>query len=474
MARLSRWLQKSAFALTGPGMRQKLGLIITVVGVVALLVVINTFTYVAEEDKHDSELDPNRSTYHSGPTGTRALYDLLSESGFSVMRWRQVPEKLLSEGRNVRTFVIVGSTKLSIADDEASNLMHWVQRGGRLVLVDRLPEVRLLPAAGDWAITTHLQGFPLNVDPGKPEEMTENVKAVRPEQPTEFTRAVATVLPSRFAASIGIAPESTTGDNADFLGDEEQPSPLPVQKEAANSTAPKSPAPVVHLSGPNGSLLVDYPHGLGRIIVLTDPYIFSNGGIRLADNVQLAINMLTSDGGLIAFDEFHQGRAATGNPFVSYFSGTPILALGAQLALLVLLILWTQGRRFARPLPLARVDRRSALEFVASMAEVQQRARAFDLAIENIYSHTRRVLARYAGLAYNSPRAEIATRVAARSSVDGRKLEVLMRQCEEAINGQPISEKQSITLVKRLREVEATLGLRMRSRDLKQAGQKIG
>ncbi|HEX4900339.1 MAG TPA: hypothetical protein VFV61_07380, partial [Pyrinomonadaceae bacterium] len=166
--------------------------------------------------------------------------------------------------------------------------------------------------------------------------------------------------------------------------------------------------------------------------------------------------------------------AATGNPFVSYFSGTPILALSAQLVLLVLLILWTQGRRFARPLPLARVDRRSALEFVASMAEVQQRARAFDLAIENIYSRTRRVLARYAGLAYNSPRVEIATRVAARSSVNGRKLEVLMRQCEEVINGQPVSEKQSITLVKRLREVEATLGLRMRSRDLKQAGQKIG
>jgi hypothetical protein len=114
-------------------------------------------------------------------------------------------------------------------------------------------------------------------------------------------------------------------------------------------------------------------------------------------------------------------------------------------------------------------DRRSSLEFVASMAELQERARAFDLAIENIYSRIRRVLARYAGVDYNSPRSEIAKRVAARSSLDAHQLETLMRQCEEAINGEPINWKQSIDLVRRLRHVETALGLRMRSRDLRQA-----
>ena len=73
------------------------------------------------------------------------------------------------------------------------------------------------------------------------------------------------------------------------------------------------------------------------------------------------------------------------------------------------------------------------------MAELQERSRAFDLAIENIYTRTRRVLARYAGLDYNSSRSEIAARVAERSSIDAHKLETLMRQCEEAINGVPIT-----------------------------------
>jgi hypothetical protein len=131
-------------------------------------------------------------------------------------------------------------------------------------------------------------------------------------------------------------------------------------------------------------------------------------------------------------------------------------------------MVWTRARRFARSLPLPELDRRSSLEFVASMAELQQRARAYDLAIENIYARTRRVLARYAGVDYNSPRKVIADRIAGRSSVTAHQVETLMRQSEDAINGGGISERQSIHLVKRLREIESTLGLRMRSREVKQ------
>jgi hypothetical protein len=116
-----------------------------------------------------------------------------------------------------------------------------------------------------------------------------------------------------------------------------------------------------------------------------------------------------------------------------------------------------------------RVDRRSKLEFVASMAELQHRARAYDLAIENIYARTRRVLARYAGLESAAPSPEIAARVAARSKIDRRELESLMRTCEDAIAGEPINARQSLALVTRLREVERGLGLRMRAREIRQA-----
>ncbi len=449
-------------------MRQKLGFILTIGAIIVVLVVINSISYVSEEKRADSELTPNRSTYHAGPTGTRALYDLLSESGYGVMRWRETPEKLLTQDK-VQTFVIVGHTRLAVEQDEAGHLQHWASRGGQLVIVDRRPPQYLLPASGSWTITTQFSDFSFfEADPSKPEEMTANVKAVNRVQPTLLTQNVEAVMPSRFAAAISFESKKLAEEESES---EEATDTVQIPEEEASSQI--SLAPVVHLKGQRGPLLLDYPYGAGRIILLSDPYIVSNGGISLEDNLRLAMNVLTSADGLIAFDEYHQGRGATSNAFVSYFSGTPVLALFGQGLLIILLVIWTRGRRFARPLPLARVDRRSSLEFVASMAEVQQRARAFDLAVENIYSRTRRVLARYAGVDYNSPRTEIAARVASRSTIDPHQLEVLMRQCEEAINGQPISERQSILLVKRLREIEGKLGLRMRSREAKQAAQNI-
>jgi hypothetical protein len=107
------------------------------------------------------------------------------------------------------------------------------------------------------------------------------------------------------------------------------------------------------------------------------------------------------------------------------------------------------------------------------MAELQQRARAFDLALENIYSRTRRALTRYAGVDYHSSRSDIAERIASRSSLGREPVEALMRSCEEAINGGPINERQSIDLVRRLRELERSLGLRMRSREARQAAENI-
>lgn len=476
-------------------MRQRLGIIIAIVVAIGVLVAINSLAFVSEEDQPDSELNPNRSSYNASATGTRALYDFLSESGYQVMRWRETPDRLLgAAGQKVKTFVIIGQPKLSVDEEEAKSLLLWVARGGRLVIIDRRPEDSLLPLAGDWKVTTQFLDFPgFDADPARPEQMTQNVKPLHPAQPTPLTREVDSVMPSRYFSAIkflvvnkkeghekpspspGESPtpdeaSDETGDLDDLLTPEES-------REAEHATLlagdKVSPAPVVHLERSADSVvLLDYLHGKGRIILLSDPFIVTNVGIGLNDNLQLAINLVGADG-LIAFDEFHQGRGATSNEFVGYFAGTPVLAICGQILLLILLMVWTRGRRFARPLPLPEVDRRSSLEFVASMAELQQRAHAYDLAIENIYSRTRRVLARYAGMDYNSPRAEIAERVALRSTMTAHQIETLMRQAEDAINGGDISERKTIHLVRRLRELEISLGLRMRSREVKQSAQNI-
>jgi hypothetical protein len=445
-------------------MRQRLTIILTIIVILGALVILNTITYVKKEKPLDSEIAPNRSSYHSGPTGTRALYDFLSESGNKVIRWREAPDRLLSSsGERIQTLVVIGTTQLPFTPEQAEPVLSWVARGGRLVLIDRDPPTFLLPRSADWLI--NMKGFqfpPPTVDPADPKEMTETVSALQPVQPTLFTHDVQSVMPSRFAARVRITRVKTKSY-------EEEDS----EDEGVTSVDELSPAPVTHVADEQGAFLVDYPHGAGRIVIFSDPYIVANGGIALKDNLQLAINAITTSGGIIAFDEYHQGRGITRNALATYFAGTPVLPIAAQLVLLVLLILWTRGRRFGRPLPLAQVDRRSTLEFVASMAELQERSRAFDLAIENIYSRTRRVLARHAGVDYNSPRSLIANRVASKSSLDAHRLETLMRQCEETINGATIHSRQAIDLVRRLRDVERTLGLSMRVRESRQAAENI-
>ena len=465
-------------------MRQRLFVIISLIIVVVVLVLINAASYVKVEPTADSEAAPDRSTFNAGATGTRALYDFLHESGYPVGRWRESTAALLSfRGPRPATFVVIGNTRVSFSKTESKELLRWVETGGRLVLIDRTPDLDLVPESGEWTIKTRVMSSPFfDADPNDFEKMTRGVEPVAPSQPTLLSRDVEKVLPSRYAGIITVASRNSVKP-ANSGSADEQPSggfneddnetapdetPAPETDPAALNESGASPAPVVAFTNSRGALVVDYPHGKGRIVLLSDPYIVANNGISRADNLQLAINLIMGPGGLVAFDEFHQGRAATHNALIQYFEGTPVLAICGQLALIGLAIVWSRGIRFARPLPLAHVDRRSSLEFVASMAELQQRAKAHDLALENIYARVRRVLVRHAGLNHNSPRAEIATRVAARSKLNQQELESLMRSCEDTINGAPTSARETLRLVKRLRAIESRLGLQGRARDAKQ------
>jgi hypothetical protein len=472
-------------------MRQRLVIIVSLIIVVGILLLLNAASYVKVEEAADTEMSPDRSTLNAGATGTRALYDFLHESGFQVARWRESTESLLSfNGPKPATVVVVGRTQTPFSDTDSKELLRWVEDGGRLVIIDRNPEIDLLPSSGDWIISANGTTFPWSdVDPTNVDQMTSGVKPATPSQPTSLVRDVTTILPSRFAGTINITPNQKAASKKDKEKPaggttEEQPdtdsapdsSPASIESESspADAEAVKvSPAPVVNFSRENGALLVDFPHGKGRIVLLSDPFIVANNGISRADNLQLAVNIVTGPGGLVAFDEFHQGRSAIHNALIQYFEGTPVLALCAQLALIGLMVVWSRGSRFARPLPLPTVDRRSSLEFVASMAELQQRARAHDLALENIYGRVRRVLVRHANLHNNSPRSEIAARVAARSGLNAQKLETLMRNCEDTINGAPTNAKEALRMVRRLRQIEAALGLGTRERDAKQEAEKV-
>src|SRR5262249_17581087 len=106
----------------------------------AALVAMSAVGNIEFDRPFENEFAPNRSSYNSGPTGTRALYQLLEESGMPVARWRESYSSLNAEAKDA-TLVIVGpfppGQKLS--DEEAVALQDWISSGRQALIISRSP-----------------------------------------------------------------------------------------------------------------------------------------------------------------------------------------------------------------------------------------------------------------------------------------------------------------------------------------------
>jgi hypothetical protein len=414
-------------------MRQRLLLFGFVVFLVLLLIGLNAASYVQKPKMPDSELSPNRSSFNSGSTGTQAFYALLAETGRDVSRWHS-PAAELSGAEGLATLVMIGPLKRELAVGESQQLFSWVASGGRLVLIDREPASGLR-SFGGWNFTFDQQnpGSLFSTDPSNAAQMTARTPAARPSLPSRFALDVNSVQPSQFAAGIVFG--------------------RPNAPEAGH------PAPVAHFAAGPRDILVTMQHGAGEVVILTDPYIVANGGIALADNAQLAINLVAPAQGRIAFDEYHQGFGG-GSRFIEFFAGTPVVAIFLQAGLIALVFFVSQSRRFARPVPAPEPDRRSKLEYVAAMAQLQERARAYDLAVESVYKDLRRRASLLLGVDNTSiSRPELAALIAERIGSDAAEVDRLMARCEDVIYGEPANKRTVLQIASELRDIESRLGL---------------
>lgn len=438
-------------------MKQKLFIFIFLIFLVAILVGLNAATYTQKEKTPDSEALPRRSTFNSGATGLQAFYTLLSETGRKAVRWQEPPAALLTARSKPSVFVVAGQVRREFTPAEADDLLRWVSSGGRLVLIDREPPADLVKMSGQWTIEVEAEpGYEImSVDPSDTKQMTGDTPAAKPVQPSLFTTGVNAVQPSRFASAISFERHGNEKGNVT-----DRPPPRSMSAKSDPYAAVDESAPNVHIAQAQNNLLVDVPYGSGRIVILSDPFIVANDGIALVDNAQLAVNLVSVDG-VVAFDEYHQGYGADSNRFLQFFAGTPVVAIFLQAVLLVGLVFFSQSRRFARAVPEPEPDRLSKLEYVAAMAELQQRTRAFDLAIENIYTDFRRRVSRLLGLDNLTVKVrELSAAIADRSGLDRQQTEDVLFKCEEIIRGEPTNKREVVELTTALREIEAKLGIR--------------
>jgi hypothetical protein len=431
-------------------MRQRLVLLIVFLLVIAILAGLNAASHRQKEKTPDSEFSPNRSSFNSGPTGTQAWFSLLAETGRPAVRWQEPPSALLTAGDKApQIFVLVGGLRREFKEEDATSLLRWVADGGRLVVIDRAPPEQLSVSTTEWQISVDEPQLPaiFSVDPGDRSQMTAETAAVKAAQPSVFTQSVNALQPSRFAASIRIRREAAGDEAGEY------------DTDAAGKTAP-----VVHFPLGDAGLVAEAPFGNGQIVFVGDPYLVSNGGIALADNAQLAVNLVNMKDATIAFDEYHHGYGADNNRFLQFFAGTPMVAIFLQGVLFAGLVLYSRSRRFARPVPEPEPDRLSKLEYVSAMAELQRRTRAYDLAMENIYTPSRVRMCRSLGLdPSNTSPGEIARLAAERTGANSQSIETTLFKCEEIIRGEPTSQRESTQLIAELRRLEQKLGTNRRA-----------
>jgi hypothetical protein len=441
-------------------MRRYFGIILTVVIALAVLIGLNAVESLSVERQPENESNPRRSSYNPGPTGTRAFYQWLEESGYRVARWRENYQALQQKAQNA-TLVVIGPFQfgLPLNEAEAQALREWIARGGHLLLISRTPQDQF----GDKSISVKYPSFVAGAQT-PPEQLVDQHSDLLIAQPTELTRQIRGLAVSRLATRLRFQPPPESASQrvqgeSNSVEDEER-------ADETSTVAPRVQAvaltaPVIHLGDNEGAVLADFDYGSGRVVFLSDPFVIANNGIARGANLTLALNLIQALGGrerLIYFDEYHHGYQSESNPLVSYFRGTPVPWLFAQSLILTALIFYSQGRRFARPLPLPRVDRHSPLEFVGSMANLEQLAQARDLAIETIYPRFKAQLCRALGVSVRARPEEIV------AGLNRRKLKVAeielyqtLSGCERILAGEAIDDYRLLSLVSTMRRISAQL-----------------
>jgi len=466
-------------------MRRHLGIIFGIALALAAIIGLSAAGSLEFDRPKETELEPIRSSYNSGPTGTRALYQLLEESGTPVVRWRESYNSLpkptpaptptknagIDQTASLQAayamLVIVGPFHREswLSETEAEMLQKWIADGGNALVVSRFPQAEF----GDEMLQARITAKNPNWY-ASPELLVDSQSDELIVQPTELTRNVHGLAVSTLAARIRF--ELPDPDEAEE-GKSATPTPTPTPaegagqpaEEAEEETGPFLYAPVIHLGDKDGAVLADFQYGKGRVIFLSDPFIIANNGIARGGNLALVSNLVralgTSENGerrKILFDEFHHGYHAQSNLLVNYVRGTPAPWLLLQGLLLGLLIVYSAGKRFARPLPMPRADRHSPLEFVSSMANLQQAARARDLALENIYPRFKALLCRRLGLSSRARTEEIVASLhRQRLPISEIELRQTLSDAEVTMAGEKIDDAQLVSLIARMRRISAQI-----------------
>jgi len=303
---------------------------------ISALAVFASIGFDAELENYLPESQPLASIFNKRPSGLSGLFEIAESVGISCAAW-------LSPYRDLKKktgMLVIIAPSDSLKDFEAEQILAWVEKGNRLLYLDRFDfkMFRRLLEKIDIEITDgkELTNFPISID-----EKNES-------QP-EFSH---------------VSQLHITADNRI-----------------------KGGTPLVEDRG--GALLTELTHGKGKIYLGTVPTFCSNR--LLSDknywsNFQFIVNIFRAEKGDIIFDEHCHGFSESDNVFGFLARRTPGLVF-YQLILILAIAVWSQSRHFGRLRKADTPRKISSLEYINGLSNTYRRARANIAVLEIIFQN---------------------------------------------------------------------------------------
>ncbi len=277
------------------------------------------------------------SSFSRAPDGYAGWYAFMQQRGTPVQRWQKPLSQFTANqpaNPSPQTLLQVYSGPLS-PSLEAPQLRDWVGRGNRLVIL-----------AGQSSVTnaafSSVQTSPVG-----------SVKIETRRRESRLSNTAQTLLGDRF-----------------------------------------------------GAIVWQEPIGKGQMILATTPYLAANAYQDQPGNYAFLAQLVTQDNQPVWVDEYLHGykdaealaREAS-QDLLSYLAQkTPLLPVGLQAGVLLLLLIWAQNRRFGPPQTLSLPSVDSSEAYIRALAEVLRKAGSSEFVVDLLGQDLQRQVQRALGL----------------------------------------------------------------------------
>ncbi len=355
---------------------------------IGLLVVLAILTALAAIRQTQDEVPPPLAGSSTAPDGARALWLWLDELGYQpddqALEIFRVPEEA---GLMLMLEPVVG-----VAPGEWELIDRWIEDGGTLVL------------AGEGVATAFAARH------------------------YDFTLAYLSAEATALAAQ------------APLFNSPPLTAPATVRAFAYFETERSDFATLLAVEG--GPVAVSFEKGAGRVIISATAYPFTNAGLKEPGNPALALNLISAArrSGAIWFDEWHHGLRSTRADLAGPTDWLLAAPAGRSLlfvAVVIFLALLFGGRRFGRPVPLAKdITRRAPLEYITAIANLNRRAGHRRAVLRQYHHSLKRALGHRYRLPPTLPDPEYAARLASYDPAYDEKalLDLLARLSRRNVN----------------------------------------